>query len=275
MVLFGVSSSYAANRASGTACNGDVATDFATPFSRMPRVHPPPKSGVLPFAPPRTHLYRSATSQIQAGGGGFGYAFSAERTPTKGFVLGWIVRTKVVEVDADGHEVKLVADRRHIWNVVHDIRRLDFWVPLTRRPAFYRYSLEFQRNDGHRLARYSQYVRVVPPTLKVALHASAPVYGAGENSVFQVANYGTEPISFGSGLTIKALVAGQWVPATGFSQSPVRRKAFGLEAGELGRCEHLPIPSDTPAGIYRAEKLISSLFSGADKRLTVKFQVGG
>jgi hypothetical protein len=256
----------------GVFCGRNLAVDYASPFRRMPPVHPPPESGALPFAPKEALLYQVAPSQIRNSGGTFGYAFTGGRS-ARVTNLGWLITTQLARVNRRGEALRVVQSKQRKVDVIRDLRNLNFGLSLTDGAGLYRYEIEFQRLNGHRLASYSQYVRVLPRHVRPVLRASAAKYRPGELAKLQVVNFGTTPISYGEGTQIYVLDDGVWIPSTAFPSKKVLRRAVVLQAGEAGSCEDLAIPSGTPPGSYRVEKQVPPSVSGATRRVVAEFQV--
>lgn len=68
-------------------CGDGLAHDYLAPFSRMPKVTPPPQSGRLPFAPPHTVLNRPENSVLVRGGSEFSYTLRLIRGATERLFL--------------------------------------------------------------------------------------------------------------------------------------------------------------------------------------------
>lgn len=253
-------------------CDGPIAKDYASVFQGMEPVSPPPKSGILSFAPKGSRLFQTVASQIQPPKGVFGYVFTFKH-PQKALRLNWLIKTRVVHVDRGGRAVEIVGERRQNAGLIHGIRKLDFTMDLPARLGVYRYELEFRKRGGSKLAKYSQYLRVVRPRMNAVLQLAFKSYQPGEVALIQVTNTGTEPVVYGEELLVKAYNGTYWERASGFSQPPARRRARRLNAGESGRCEKLHMPSSAPPGLYRVEKQVSTLFGARTRLLTAYFHI--
>lgn len=273
MLISGVTSTaQAVSRVHPSVCGSHVARDYESVFRGMPAVSPPPKSGVLPFAPNGSQLYQTVASQIQLTKGAFGYAFTST-SPQRGLRLDWLVSTSVIRVDRKGRAVETVGRRQQSFGVVRDIRKLDFTMNLPGKTGLYRYDLEFKTSNGHNLARYSQYLRVVRPTLNAGLRLAFKNYQPGEAVSIQVANAGTEPIVYGEEIRVKVFNGTSWEASSSFPPLAVHRRALRLNAGEAGPCEKLHIASVAQPGLYRVEKQVSTLFGSRTRLLTASFNV--
>lgn len=259
---------------SRVACNDHVVRDYAQAFRRMRHVHPPPKAGVLPFAPQGTQFFQTSASQIQVTHGAFGYAFTASH-PQRRVRLNWLVSTTITKVNQQGDVVRVVDRRHRRFNIVRDIRNLDFTVPLNTGVGVYRYEIQFRKLDGSKLASYSQYVRVLQPKFKAKLLLSPTTYRSGDLGLLQPVNNGSLAITSGEEVRVAKFEDGDWVPATEFSIPLVRRRVRRLDAGQAGTCEQFTIPAEVRPGIYRLEMRVTSLLGHKIRTLIARFSVEG
>jgi hypothetical protein len=255
------------------SCHDRVAVDYGKPFERMPRAEPPPKSGVLPFAPRTLRLYQSAGSTVLPGGGLFGYAFSLESTPPRGLRLDWLVEMRIVEVDKHGRAVRVVQEQQKKFGVVHNERRLKFIARVMNNPGFYRYSLVFQRGRL-RLRRYTTYFRILPPKFSAIFQTDSSSYQRGNSATLRISNLGTEEISYGEAIEVERFDGITW-SAVNWPISRRGVRVVGVDAGERGPCEVLRIPADAVPGEYRVIKEISLFSSDVAKAVADEFQVKG
>lgn len=184
-----------------------------------------------PFAPNGSQLFQTVPSPIQLTNGAFGYAFTSTN-PQRRLRVDWLISTSVVRVDRKGRAVETVGKRQQSVGVVRDIRRLDFTMNLPARIGLYRYDLEFKASNGPNLAHYSQYLRVVRPTLSAGLRLPFENYQPGEVVSIQVANAGTEPVVYGEEIRVKVFNGTSWEASDSFPPLAVHRRALRLNAGE-------------------------------------------
>jgi hypothetical protein len=272
LIAVGLMSDAQAAKDTRDICRKRVAVDYARIFREMQGVQPPPASGILPFAPPGSRLYQTSASQIQLTDGAFGYAFTAKRRqwPIR---LDWVVTTRIAKVDRKGNIVDIVSKKQASFGFVGDIRNLDFTMPLPISTGLFRYEVAFRNDVGRKLAKYSQYVRVVNPSLSVILRLNSDVYKPHERVFMQVANIGTIPISYGEGLRVARFDGNYWVPVVKFFPQSGQRRVLRLNAGEAGPCENLEIPAEATPGSYRIEKRIASVLGRSARELTVRFRI--
>lgn len=258
--------------ASQPRCTDRTMVDFLAPFKDMPTAHPPP-FGDLQFGPPELRLRQTALSQIISGRGGFGYvALIRGEDLDSSAQLGWEVSARLELLSATGTPRRVAA--KQLWRI-ETIKELDdreFFLTVGGKPALYRYILEFRRESGKLLERYSQYVRVVPRKMDAAVLVDKPIYRQGERVVVQVANFGTESVSYGEGGSVSFFDGTVWVRALRIP-SIGKRRAVGLGPGEGGKCEVLAIPIEQTPGLYRIEKRVFALRGEGGKVIVREFRI--
>lgn len=236
-------------------CGTRAFVDYLSPFRAMRPAHPPP-DGKLAFGPAGLSLAEVVFGQTVVGGqGGFGYESVIRGTSDPTGHLGWRVSARLQLLKANGG-VRRIAERRQ-WSI-KSARALDgrqFSVQVNGPPALYRYVLEFRLDSGALLARYSQYVRAMRRKPETVVLVDKSIYHPGDRVVTQLANAGTETISYSEGVALSVLEGTDWVPVLATAGSG-KRRAGQLGPGMASRCEQLSIPSNLAAGQYRIERSI-------------------
>jgi len=272
LMLVGSSASAAETR---SFCGDRIAHDYAAPFSRMPKLHRPPPTGRLPFAPPHTSFNRSESPILAPGNpGGSEYSYSLEAEPgnNRTFTLNWTVLARLIEVNRFGESERVIdIQRREIGRVSEtEFNRIVLHFAIGPRPAFYRVDTFFRRANGQRLARYGEYLRVVKPNFSAHLVINSGAAKAGDALLFRVTNPGTELLRFGEAFSIEQFVGDAWgvFPA---SIGPWHRVLLSLPPGQKGKCQTFTIPENMPPGRYRIKKDLN----GGKPPLKAEFQVQG
>ena len=235
-------------------CETGLARDYAAPLRALPPIPAPPAT--IPFAPEGVAL-RSRTGPLLSGGGRVGYRLAyAPGARTAGGLspaLDWVVVARLGRVAAGGGEVRRLGKRVEVVNRIRASRAgavdLSFEAPG---PGTYRVDLALiDLDDGERLARYGQYVRVLRPLRDVRLALSAPALRAGETLAARLENYGTQTLTYGLERSIEVFDGTAWAPAPGFEQGAIPAIAVITGPGEWSSCWSVPIPPGQPPGYYR------------------------
>lgn len=261
--------------ASGFTCEDRELTDYARPLKQMPASHLP--GGQLPFAP-RDVEWRSGPSVVVMDDS-ISYALALHRPISgNGLVarpaqLNWAIGARVELVNDRGRSISLV--RRRQWRLGklrYPERHLDVQVS----PGLYRVSLKIRKFGGPLLARYWQFVRVLPlrENLRVGLRGGSH-FKPGETLVARIENRGTTEarLPHGSGLAVERLQDGSWTrieanepPSTVF-EDPVF-----LLGGRSSECTFFPIPLEVSSGVYRFSGVVETVF-GKTRQIIRQFAV--
>lgn len=187
-------------------------------------------------------------------GGSFGYHFT-DRDYHRDPLVDWQVTARLLELDEAGGVVGEV-DRGRLW--IHRVRglgELKLYLDPPRRPAFYRYDIQFKDRDGKQLGAYSEYLKVVAPFWRPSVAVNRAQYKPGQLVLSRVENFGTEAVYYGEGYGVQRLQAGgAWksVPRLTPNGSLLW---LGIQGpGSAGRCSALRLPKDVAPGTYRIVK---------------------
>jgi len=188
----------------------------------------------------------------------FGYEFW--EYPDAGVRLDWTVTAQLWTIDRQGTALREVDHEELV------IRRLDgarapriFLDPPEKRRGFYRFDMQIANQDGKVIGSYGTYFKVVRPSwgpLRLQLHRD--VLRPGQQLLSRVANYGSEPISYGESFGVQRYEDGAWRPAPKLTPNYWNAWLGALSAGLASRCSSLSLPLLTLPGRYRVVKLIGT-----------------
>jgi hypothetical protein len=233
--------------------SADLVEDFG--LSRLPAVPELPEGGDLPFGPKTVRLLGD-WGRIIPIGESFGYELHSEnyvgRTP-----LRWTIRARMFAVSRTGETGREVdfAELR-----VRTIRSRDehkLYLDPLRRPGFYRYDFEILGENGKRLAKYSEHLKVFAKRYwKPRLALNGSDFRPGQRVLSRVENHGTEQVNYGEEFGVQRLESGSWVDVPGITQR-LWALWLGLAGpGVSGRCSSLYLPDDVLPGSYRIVKRV-------------------
>lgn len=258
-------------------CQKQVAVDYLRPLSRLPVVHRPPE-GRLGVAP-RVELNPVANDLVQVSGGYFGYGFSVQ-DPSREWAPHWRVKAEITRVNTKGEDGPVLDEKRRVLERVRDSDELGFALPLRFGNGVFRYTIEIERLNGHHLATFEQYVRVVPRHFAAEGWLDAMQYQPGDSLYLQVRNFGSLRLTFAEGGQFEVFNGSAWVRA-GF-QFPGRRfkgrtrnirRRVVLYAGQASGCSLVPLPSDAPPGKYRVNVAVSTAYAERPRHLYAPFEI--
>ncbi len=78
------------------------------------------------------------------------------------------------------------------------------------RPGFYRFDIQIAGADGTELGSYSEYLRVVSPSIKVRLGLSSARVRPGQTVSARPEELGTEWLNYGEDFVVQRRSAGAW-----------------------------------------------------------------
>jgi hypothetical protein len=242
-------------------CPNLQSRDYAAPMRDFPPVRSVPQKGQFPFGPPNTAL-PSLTGPMQPGGGELGFSVDLFRNPPLQRRLDWQVRLRVSRLSARGIEREVVAERRispdYSQEVGHEDASLATTVPG--RPGFYRLDISIKNSLGLTLGSYSEYVRVVAPTVNVRLVLGGERFQSGDVVRGRIQNRGTVAFSYmPSELQLERLQQSGWRVA---AEAPAWRGPVAMSAllpgGAKGSCYGMRLPDGLDPGTYRVSQPISA-----------------
>jgi hypothetical protein len=168
--------------------------------------------------------------------------------------LDWLVTAQLVSLDSSGASLEEVAHGHIRIGYIDDAYQPSLNLPVPDQAGFYRFDVQIAGANGDLLGSYSEYLRVVAPSVKVRLGISDRRFRPGQTLATRPEELGTDWISFGEDFEVQRRSGGGWRHYP--SLSPEIWEAWGGFAGPggAGRCSYLHIPADTPAGRYRVVK---------------------
>ena len=246
-----------AARASRGFCERSVVHDYEAPLNGMPQRRRPPSSGRLPFGPSKLRLERFS-DRLVVGSGRVGVRLSNEGGKAlRSLSLG--VSAVLVRVNRRGRATKVLRHRRlHIDRLgPFGEPKLSFAVPGV--PTFYRVDIFFfDAMSARRLAKYSEYFRVLRPTRHVRLASSSSSVMPGGSIYFRFLNGGTSSFVTGLVFRVERWAEAGWQRDDLLTPKGFPMPAYGLGPGGASRCQHLTIPDVAVPGWYRIVKEIEA-----------------
>jgi hypothetical protein len=257
------------HRTPDALCSAPAPRDYTTPFASLPPIREvPPKStehpglGNLPFGPKGVELYAGTIGQVLVGRSSIGFSvwnvgFLGNR-PDEHPNLDWSLTAQLVTLDAAGQDVEEIGHARDHIGRIDDAYQPSVSLPVPADPGFYRADVQISEADGTVLGSYSEYFRVMSPTLKVRLGISNNRVRPGERIAVRPENLGTDSLTYGEDYVVQRRESGYW---RGYR--PMNGGAWALwlgfiQPGGAGSCNSPRIPPDTPPGRYRIVKRVST-----------------
>lgn len=284
-----VAPSFAGHESRHAFCSSSGPRDYATPLSTFSPINKvpgrPKKSGVgnLPFGPGTVEMYAYTEGPVIARPDEFGYAFSdvgfeRKNPPKDRPKLDWLVTAQMMALDPTGAVSEQVDQGQIRIRTIDDAYQPSLNLKVPARVGFYRYDIQISEFDGTLLGSYSQYLRVVPHSVKVRLGINARRVRPGQTIATRPEELGTDWISYGEAFTVQRRIDGDWRPYPPMDQK-FWNDWLGLAGpGEAGRCSFLSIPAYAPKGRYRVVKHIGVEEAGEHElgvTVTAPFSVSG
>lgn len=236
------------------SCPPSQYKNYLAPLQRMPDVREVSPEQRLPFGYPDLRI--SPQAGLVAGGGQIGFVLESRNT-TKVHTLDWYGSARVVRVNANGEPRRIVSSMTFDLDYPRSLgkRPVSLLSRVSSQRAFYRIELTIYKK-GRLLARFGDYVRVLPRRVEARLAMSPRVVAPGSAIFVRVLNSGTTYLSYGPPVYLE-----RWTPA-GWEEVPLSvfwpPTATMIPAGTSGRCQVVPLPRDLQEGRYRAAKEVSA-----------------
>lgn len=238
-------------------CPKGTTIDLAAPSRAFAPIHRVPQSGVVPFGPGQLRM--ESMGAVFAGGGLGGFRLFAEGPSQHSYKLGWTVTLDVVRLDVRGSEEGIAYTRR--FDLEKPVKLghepVEVAAPVASRPAFYRLDLSIRGSGSRLLGAYSEYLRVVSPTLRSRLVLSAKSFRPGDIVAARLENNGTKDLVVEPGLKLEHHFKMGWMPVGGPEWLPPVAIEASLPGGEVWGCERFKLPADLAPGLYRLSKAVS------------------
>lgn len=238
-------------------CSAPGPRDYAKPLAELPAINELPYErqdmAYLPFGPKKLALYVTRTREVMVNGGSYGYSLFNEAysdPPT----LNWRISAQLHSLEGFG-EVKDTVDQDSI--VVKEVN--DAYPPAVKldvpnKVGFYRVDIQFATTAGEALGEYSEYLRVVRPTIHVRLGITKHHVGHGQLLAFRIENVGTATATYGGDYWVARSTPQGWKGVDRLNEREVLGWLGIAEAGQAGSCSSFRIPSSLPQGHYRVSK---------------------
>jgi hypothetical protein len=232
-------------------CTPVTVSNLLEPLAHLPKLHAPPASGRVGFAPASLRLQPLPALVIDEGR--VGYELSLNRH-APAFHPGWTVTTTLVRIDSRGRPIKTIDRVRRHLKTINARRGAGVKFEVEGASSLYRVITVFRSKSGKRLARYGFYFRLVPTTSNARLGLDAGSYRVGDTVFGRIENFGTLPVTYGAQFTIEQLEGASW------SRIPQSPRAFPLvsytaEPGKSGPgCAQFRIRQTMEPGHYRMAK---------------------
>lgn len=284
-----VAPSAAAHTGAKAFCASPGPRDYAAPLANLPpinRIHPGPKEhpglGNLPFGPRGIEMYVDTEGPVIVRPEKYGVAFwdvgYLGNKPETHSKLDWLVTAQMVALDSSGASLDEVAHGHIRIGRIDNAYQPSLNLPVPDRLGFYRFDVQIAGADGNLLGSYSEYLRVVAPSLKVRLGINDRQFRPGQTLATRPEELGTEWISFGESFEVQRRSGSRWRSYSSLLPGIWALWRGFVGPGGAGRCSSLHIPIDTPAGRYRVVQTVGVNPSGKRGHgltLTAPFSVSG
>jgi hypothetical protein len=262
-------------------CSAPAPRDYTAPFARLPPIREIPLEskahpglGNLPFGPKGVELYASTNGQVLVGRSNIGFAvwsvgFLGNR-PDERPNLDWSLTAQLVALDAAGQDVEEIDHARDHIGRIDDAYQPSVSLAAPADPGFYRADVQISEADGTVLGSYSEYFRVMEPTLKVRLGISNDRVRPGKRIAVRPENLGTDSLTYGEDYVVQRRESGHWRGYRPMNGGLWAAWLGFIQPGGAGSCNSPTIPPDTPPGRYRILKYVgASLDPKASRSVTL------
>jgi len=261
-------------------CESQVIYDYEWPLKHLTSRHRIPSSGVLPFAPRDTIINRVGFNRVSGWKQPFGYRFLIARPAYRSGALkrplrlNWTVRSTLRRVSRGGQPGRVLTSKRRDIGTVRYEKQLEFFVSAG--PGIYRFDLSFEKLDGKRLGRYTEFFRVVPERVNARLVTNARTARLGEAIFSRVNNWGTTTFlveGFFGQSGVERYDDGAWIEVLREPGPPLNITDTFIYGGYGGACLGFQVPSRAPPGLYRFARRINPFGPAKARRLFAEFTV--
>jgi hypothetical protein len=251
-------------------CPPGTIRDYAPPFKKMRPVAQPPASGVLPSGAGGLKLRVLGGGVTQIGGGRVGFYLEG---PSKHRAkLDAVVHSRLVAVNQRGRPKGPARVRERRVRTILSRSRVNLGFGVGGGPQLYRLDVQAREFGGKRLWSYSEYVRVVPRTVKARLGLSAGSYHVGGVVLFRLENVGSAEILFGYEFALEVWNGSAWSLSPGAPDS-FEQIGLGIGGGQTARCQRFQLPVDLVPGRYRISKPYSAGLKAPSREARAMFDV--
>jgi hypothetical protein len=256
--------------AAASFCAPRTIRSYAPPLKKMRPVARPPAGGVLPSGAGGVKLRVLGGGITQVGGGRIGvYLEGPSGHRAK---LDAVLSSRLVVVNQRGRPMGAARERERRVKTILSPSRVDLGFGVGGAPRLYRMDVQARDFEGMRLWSYSEYIRVVPRTVKARLGLSAGSYNAGDVVLFRLENAGSAEILFGYEFALEVWNGSSWSISPGATDS-FEQIGLGIGGGHTERCQRLQLPANLAAGRYRISKPYSARLKGPSREVRAIFDV--
>jgi hypothetical protein len=210
----------------------------------------------------------------------FGYGFwdvAFERNPPEGHPrLGWLVTAQMVALDSTGQVSEEIAHGHITIARIDDAYQPSLNLKIPDRVGFYRYDVQIADSAGNLLGSYSEYLRVIPSSVRARLGINGHRFRPGGVVATRPEEIGTAGISFGEDFQVQRLSEGAWRRYPPMTPNAWAAWLGFVGPGSAGRCSSFRIPPGTRRGRFRVVKRVSTSVGrepGRSLTLTAPFSV--
>jgi hypothetical protein len=241
-------------------CSAPGPRDYAEPLADLPPITelPAKRKGIihLPFGPKNLGVYTLSPSVVLVNGGLYGYGLYDRDFSDSSLSLNWRISVQLQSLTGAGLvEEEIDEDTVEVGSFTPDSqpqRKLE--VPES--VGFYRVDVQFATKTGEALGSYSEYLRVMRPTIHVRLGINHRQFRHNQILAFRLENVGTARIGYGSFYWFARKTPKGWKGVEQLNQRSFDEYYAFAGAGEAGRCTSFRIPQNLLRGLYRVSKVV-------------------
>jgi hypothetical protein len=171
----------------------------------------------------------------------------------------WTIELQLRRLGPRGATKSFISRRRiHVGTILSESKTAIF-VQVPHQVGLYRADLLISAGDGHRLAKYGEYLRVEPESIKARLAINSRRFRPAQTVAVRVENRGSTFLTDGSGFTVQHRIHEAWRPVKRFAGRWSTLDLYLLPPEDAGRCLKLPLPADLRPGRYRIVDPVSGV----------------
>lgn len=241
-------------------CSAPGPRDYVAPLDELPPITEMARSRKgdvhLPFGPKNLGVYMLSPSVVLVNGGLYGYGLYDKDFSHPSLTLNWEISAQLQALTSVG----LVKEEIDESTVEVDSLTADYQPQLKldvpERVGFYRVDVQFATKTGEALGAYSEYLRVMRPTIHVRLGINHRHFRHNQIVAFRVENVGTARAGYGGGYWAARETPKGWKGVDQLNQRSFNNYYAYAEAGKAGECSSFRILRDLPRGRYRVRKVV-------------------
>lgn len=239
-------------------CTAPGPRNYAEPLAKLPQIKKLPAKtkdlAHLPFGPKSLAIYTWDPSTVLVNGGLYAIGFYDEDLSRELLSLNWTISAQVRSLTGSG-VVRDTTDETMIEiGSFNDARQPLLELQIPEAAGFYRIDMQFATKAGELLGSYSEYLRVVRPTIYVRLGMSRRHFRHNQMVAFRMENVGTARVGYGGDYWVARATPTGWKGIDQLNHRSMLNYYSYVDAGQAGRCNVFRIPADLPQGLYRVSK---------------------